>query len=334
MTILPTRRIHLATSTLVLAGLLVACGGNGTTDDEPAGDGTNGDTEQELAPVVVGALPIVDVVPLYMGVEAGIFEDHGLDVTIQFGQGGAAIIPAIIAGEFDFGYSNVVSILVAHENGLPLQVVSNGSTSSNNPGTDTTEVAAMPDSGITDVLDLQGRTVAINALDNFGDITIRNSIEATGGDPDSVEFVEVPYPNMPAHVDAGDVDAAWTTEPFRTQILQAGGVIVASPMTDMAENFDSAYYFSSLEVIEQDPEVVDAFAAGLAESFELAMSDDAATREAIIAFNELEPGVAEEIALPQWFAEVNREGVETLAAAAIEHGVLTREPDYAALLGE
>ncbi|WP_161498910.1 ABC transporter substrate-binding protein [Cryobacterium aureum] len=281
-----------------------------------------------LTTVTLGLIPITDVAPIYLGIEQGIFADHGMELDIQLAQGGAAIVPAVVSGEYDFGYSNVVSLLVAHQNEIPIQVISNGSTSTNIDGADTTEVAALASSGIESILDLEGKTVAINALSNFGEITIRHSLEQAGGDPDLISFVEVPYPNMPAQLAAGEVDAAWTTEPFRTQILQEGGVIAASPMVDMAENFDSAFYFASAQTVETNPELVASFREALSESFAFASAHEDAVRAIIQDYASLSPDLAATVGLSQWIPEINRAGLETLAAAAISYGVLGDEPDY------
>ncbi|MCR2814010.1 ABC transporter substrate-binding protein [Microbacterium sp. zg.Y1090] len=313
-----------------LAAVLTAC-----SPSSPAGESTPDAADATtLDSVTVGILAIADLVPIHMGLEAGVFEEHGIDLELEFAQGGAAIVPAVVSGEYDFGYSNVVSLLVAHENSIPIQIVSNGSSSSGVAGADATEVAALADSGIEDALDLQGKRVAINALGNFGEITIRNSIAAAGGDPDAVTFVEIPYPNMPAQLAAGEVDAAWTTEPFRSQILAEGGAIVASPMTDMSDSFDSAYFFTSTALAADDADLVSRFTAAVHESFALAMEDEAATRAALVDFNELDEATAKTIAMPTWHPEINRDGLEALAAAAKTYGVLREDPDYTSFLGE
>jgi NitT/TauT family transport system substrate-binding protein len=311
----------------VAALALAGCSPSAPASGETSADG-------ELTTVTIGLIPITDVAPIYLGIEQGIFAEHGMELDIQLAQGGAAIVPAVVSGEYDFGYSNAVSLLVAHEKQIPIQVISNGSTSTNIDGADTTEVAALADSGIKTILDLQGKTVAINALSNFGDTTIRNSLEQAGGDPDSISFVEVPYPNMPAQLAAGEVDAAWTTEPFRTQILQEGGVSVASPMVDMAENFDAAYYFSSAQTVSTNPELVKNFRAALLESFAYASANEDAVREIIQDYASLSPELAATVALSQWIPEINRTGLETLAAAAIRYGVLSEEPNYTGFIAE
>lgn len=332
-----TRQNRLSKHFLLKSGAVTAISAlalMGCSPSDPMEDATASTEEGGLDQVTLGLIPITDVAPVYLGIEQGIFKDHGLELDIQLAQGGAAIVPAVVSGEYQFGYSNVVSLLVAHQNQIPISVISNGSTSTSVAGEDSTEVAAMPSSGISSVLDLEDKTVAINALSNFGEITIRNSIEQAGGDPDTVTFVEVPYPNMPAQLAAGEVDAAWTTEPFRTQILQEGGAIVASPMTDMAENFDSAFYFASTQTAEENPELVERFRSALAESFQYASENESSVREIIQDYAGLSPELAAEVELSQWIPEINREGLEELAGSALKYGVLTKEPDYKGFIAE
>jgi NitT/TauT family transport system substrate-binding protein len=71
--------------------LLAACG-----DDEGGSetDGTGGDGgSEELTPITVGILPLSGLAPLWHGIEQGYFEDEGLDVTTEIGEGGAALTP-------------------------------------------------------------------------------------------------------------------------------------------------------------------------------------------------------------------------------------------------
>ncbi|MGM0929708.1 MAG: ABC transporter substrate-binding protein [Actinomycetota bacterium] len=338
MSAAPTaRRPLLATaSAAVLAGalLLTGCGSGSPSSTEggtqPAAPSADGSLDQ----VNLGLIPITDVAPVYLGIQEGYFEDEGIQLSVQLAQGGAAIVPAVMTGEYQFGYSNVVSLLIARDKGLPITVVSNGSSSTNVPGKDVTEVAALPEAGIENAADLVGKTVAVNALNNFADVTIRNSVEQAGGNPDDVDFVEMPYPNMPAALERGDVDAAWTTEPFRTQILEAGGEIVASPMTDLTEDFDSAFYFTSEQTMQEDPELVERFRRALEKSFQFAAENDDEVRSVIQDYAKITPELAETVVMSRWYPEINREGLQKLGSAAVKYGVLKNDPDYDALIAD
>lgn len=63
-------------------------------------------------------LPIEGLEPLYIAVNRGYFEEEGIRVEPQQAQGAAAIIPAVISGDMQFGFSNNVSLILATERGL------------------------------------------------------------------------------------------------------------------------------------------------------------------------------------------------------------------------
>src|SRR5215216_1723839 len=104
---------------LAVVGVLVAAG-CGSSDDEP-GEASGGAQQ-----VKVGIIPILDVAPIYLGKEKGFFTSRNIELTLESGQGGAAIVPGVVSGQFQFGFSNVTSLLIAQSRGLPLKVVSNG----------------------------------------------------------------------------------------------------------------------------------------------------------------------------------------------------------------
>ncbi|MCF6746050.1 nitrate ABC transporter substrate-binding protein [Blastococcus sp. KM273128] len=318
---------------LVAAPLLLvtACGGS---DDEPAGNagGGGGGEGAALEEVSVGVIPIVDVAPIYLGQQQGFFEDCGLDVTLETGQGGAAIVPAVVSGQSQFGFSNMTSLLLAASEGLPLQVVANGVASTGEQGADFGAVVAQPDSGITGAADLAGRTVAVNTLNNIGTTTVRESVRAAGGDPDSVQFVELPFPEMAAALEQGNVDAAWVVEPFVAVATDAGAQVVASNFVDTADDLTVATYFTSRQYAQENPEAVECFSDAMAQSLEYAQENPDAVREILGEYTQIDPAIAEAMTLPAWPAEINRDSVQTLSDLAVEDGLLDEAPDLDALL--
>jgi ABC-type nitrate/sulfonate/bicarbonate transport system substrate-binding protein len=43
-----------------------------------------------------------------------------------------------------------------------------------------------------------GKKVSVNTLKNLPEVAVRNSLEKAGVDPSTVEFVEIPFPDVPA----------------------------------------------------------------------------------------------------------------------------------------
>ena len=307
--------------------LVAACGGDEEPATTPGGGGGTG-----VEPVSVGVIPIVDVAPIYLGVEQGFFEECGLDVNLETGQGGAAIVPAVVSGQSEFGFSNITSLLLAASEGLPLQVVSNGVASTGEQGEDFGAVIASPDSGITGAADLAGRTVAVNTLNNIGTTTVRESVRAAGGDPDSIQFVELPFPEMPAALEQGNVDAAWVVEPFLALGTDQGAQVVTSNFVDTAEDLTVAAYFTSKQYAQENPEAVECFSSAMEQSLQYAQENPDAVRDILGEYTEIDPAIAEEMTLPAWPAEINRDSVQTLSDLAVEDGLLDEAPDLDALL--
>src|SRR5581483_6702450 len=130
----------------------------------PAAGGSSGGPPDK---VNVGVIAIVDVAPIYLGKQKGFFANHHIDLTLTTAQGGAAIVPAVVSGQFQFGFSNVVSLLLAHATGLPLKIVCNGVNSTGIPGNDYGAVLVKKDSPIKTAADLAGHKVAVNTLKNI-----------------------------------------------------------------------------------------------------------------------------------------------------------------------
>ena len=97
----PRRRV-LTAATAALVLLTAGCGGSTAGSTTPEGK----------TQVTVGVIPIVDVAPIYLGVEQGFFGDENLEVKLETAQGGAAIVPAVVSGQYQFGFSNTTSLLL------------------------------------------------------------------------------------------------------------------------------------------------------------------------------------------------------------------------------
>src|SRR5438309_863991 len=74
----------------------------------------------------VRAIPIVDSAPLFVGIEKGFFKEVGLEIDTTPAPGGAALLPALAAGQFQVAFSNTTSTLLAIGEGLTFRFVTAG----------------------------------------------------------------------------------------------------------------------------------------------------------------------------------------------------------------
>jgi NitT/TauT family transport system substrate-binding protein len=312
---------------LLVALALLAAAGCGSSGDDNGGQASGSGTEQ----VKVGVIPILDVAPIYLGKEKGFFSKRGIELTLETGQGGAAIVPGVVSGQFQFGFSNVTSLLIAQTRGLPLKVVANGVASTGKDKADYSGIVTKDDA-IKTAADLEGKQVSVNTLKNIGDSTIRASVRKAGGDPSSVKFVELAFPDMPAALDAGRVDAVWVVEPFLSATLGAGGHLVASNYVDTAPDLTVALYFTSEQLTKDDPDLVSKFTEAMNESLAYADAHPDEARQVLTSYTQIDKAVIDKLILPKWPAEINQASVDTLATLAVQDGLVTKQPDVNALL--
>ena len=317
------RLLALVSAALMMAAPLTACGGSGPKSSTKQG-GVN--------KITVGVIPIVDVAPIYLGKQKGFFAQQKIDPTLQLTSGGAAIVPAVVSGKFTFGFSNVVSLLIAKERGLPLKIVANGDSSTGKVGHDFGGVVVPKNSPIKTAKDLAGKRVSINNLQNIGDTTVRASIRKAGGDPAKQNFVEINFPEAWAAVTKRQVDAAFVVEPFLTQALSQGGRVIAWNFADPAPDLTIATYFTTEKVIGSDKDLVTRFKTAINQSLQYANTHPDEVRAVLATYTKIPPALLAKISLPAFPPQVNQASMETLGNDARMDGLLKKAPEVAGLL--
>jgi NitT/TauT family transport system substrate-binding protein len=286
----------------------------------------------KVTQVKVGIIPIVDVAPMYLGQKKGFFSSRGIDLKMESAQGGAAIIPGVVSGQFQFGFSNVTSLMIAQTKGVPIKSVVNGAASTGDTDKDISGVAVKKDSPVKSAKDLAGKTVAVNTLQNIGDTTVRESVRKDGGDPTNVKFLEMPFDQMPAALDGGQVDAAWMGEPALTIAKGQGARVVASPFAETDPKLTIATYFASAKLAQENPDLVKKFTEAVAESLEYASEHPDEARQIVTTYTKIDGEVLKNLTLPAWPAAYDMASLEKVASLGEQDGIFGgKKPDLAAL---
>lgn len=297
-------------------------GDGGESEEEPADGGAEAAGEPEVAELTVGLLPLADVAPVFVAIEDGYFEDEGLTVDTQFVQGGAAAIPALVSGDLDFTFGNYVSSFLAIDQGIDLQLVAE----SNRAVPGFSQLMTTEDTGIEDLADLEGQSLAVNTLQNVAELAARSVLVDAGVDPDSVEYVEVPFPDMAATLDRGDVDAIFAVEPFATTAEDSIGAFeIANPYDGTTENWPVAGMQAMAEFGEANPETVGAFQRALIAATEA--TDEERATEIIPTYAELEQDQVEAITLPEFTAEIEIDEIQRVPDLMAELGLIDETID-------
>lgn len=271
---------------------------------------------------------------LEYGVEQGFFKQRKLDVEVKPSQGGATVIPAVVSGSTDIGGSNLVSVLLAKDKGIPLKIVAPGTFVQNDSQQDFSGILVAGDSDIRSPKDLEGKTLAVNTLKNVAEVTAKASLAKDGVDVSKIELTEVDFPDMTAAVEQGRVDAAFAIEPFVTQGLAAGSRLVDRPYVGTKPGLQIGCYFVSEQYLAENRDVVERFHDGVAETAEAIARDPAGFRAFLPEASEIPPPAAKEAILPDWKADSDQASLDLTAELMERYGISEGKPDTSDVIDE
>jgi NitT/TauT family transport system substrate-binding protein len=315
---------------LLIALLVLLAAGCGDDDDSGGGGGSGG--AQETQTLKVGVIPIADVAPLYLGMDKGFFEEEGLKIQPQLAEGGAAIVPSVVSGDYQIGFSNTTSLIIAASKNLPIQIISQGVLAGETPKEAWDGVIVPKGSDVKEIGDLEGKTVAVNTLNNVSQVVVNTALKEAGADYTKVKYVEVPFPDMNAALESGRVDAAFQVEPGYSGGLAAGSKNISNAYEEMAPNYTVATYFASKQYIGENRDVVDRFNRAIAKSLDYASQHDDEVRAIVGTYTEIPKEVLDKMNLPVWKSDLNRPTIEQTSAAAMEYGFIEEEPSLDELI--
>jgi NitT/TauT family transport system substrate-binding protein len=310
----------LAGATLVISA--AACG----DDNTPAAPSTPGVPDKVTAEVI----PIVDVAPIYLGESKGFFDEVNIDLTLDTAAGGANIIPGVASGQFQFGFSNAPSVLIAQTNGVPIKAIAVGNATTGKPGADFSGLV-VKDPSITSPKQLEGKTVAANTLKGIVELSIRELVSLDGGNPDNVNIDAIPFPDMDAALDNGQVDAFLAVEPTLSG-AKAKGWHVIGDFATIDPTMTVAFYFTSNELAQANPDLVARFTQAINKSLEYASSHPDEVRDIVGTYTSFPPEVRAAMTLPGWPTTAEPSSLETLADLIVKYKAADKRPDVSNVL--
>jgi len=241
--------------------------------------------------VVVGAVPAESAAALYIAQERGIFGAHGLHVTIKTIATTSDVIPDMLHGAIDVASGQFPSFIAAQAAGLGrFHVLASGL--SLGPGVN--EILAMPSSGIVAPAGLGNAMIAVNALAGDGPLLVYSLLSTYGIKPNRVRLKELPFSAMGAELAAHQIDAAYCTEPYCTEIEQRYGArVIADTDQGEAKGLPIAGYTVTNSWMHQHPRTAAAFAASISAASLVAETDVAALQHALVVSMHISPRVAD-----------------------------------------
>ena len=213
-----------------------------------------------------------------------------------------------------------------------MKVVTQGVLGGSGPREAWADLLVKKDGPISSPKDLQGKTVAVNTLNNICDITIKASLEKKGVDVSKLKFQEIPFPDMNQAIEAGRVDGGCQVEPFVSQGKATGLRGIDPFYVGTAPDLSVATYFTSQREIDGEKDVVARFTRAMKRSLDYAQGHPAEVRRTIPKYTKIPAKAARSITLPQWSSKLQRGTLETLGSYTRKFGLIKEEPNVGELI--
>ena len=197
------------------------------------------------ASVRVVALPITNFTPLLIARDKGWFAEEHLNVTWTTAAQGAVAVQAVVGGSAEFGSTGILEPMLARGNGFDVTfVVANCRVRTGPP--DASAIFVRDGDAIRGPADLMGKRVSVGLLNSVNYVHAVAWLRKNGVDPKSVQFLELPLPNVGDALVNHRIDAGWLVEPFQPVMSQSGQVrVLANPFHVNVPGMDITGYVAT-----------------------------------------------------------------------------------------
>ena len=269
------------------------------------------------------SLPLLDLTPIYVAQNEGIFTKHGVELEVISVSSGPEKDSILAVGEADVAIGEFLATLVANQEETQFQIVTGSKVATKeNP---TFSIIAAGNSGIENLEDLKGVEIAASegTINNY---VMDRILKQNGFADEDIEYVFVPrIPERLTLLDEGELRAATLPTNVGLIAAQQGAKILADD-GEYPVPFGGGWMFRK-EFIDENPEAVKRFVAALSEVLELYNTDPQKYKSVAVENNLIPKPLAETYVMPQ-IPLPNMPGIEIFEDVyewAIEEGLVKNE---------
>jgi NitT/TauT family transport system substrate-binding protein len=306
------------------AALLAAgCSGSG-------GSGAVGGLEKTN--LVVAAVPAMDSAGLYIAQQRGYFAQEGLHVTIVPAISSTDVINQQLDHKYDITAGAYPSYITADEkNHSNLKVLVAGSTMAPN----VQEIVVPPNSKITKMSQLSGKTITLNALGNIGELLVKSMLQDNAVNGNDVKFGVASFPDMGKLLAQHKLTAAWLPEPFISEYEEQYGV---QPLADAnqgaAESLPIEGYVVTQSWLNKYPHTAEAFKLAMEKAQAVAAGNLNAVQQSMTEFAKVPQLAASVLPAPGFPVNTQPGPLQRVISLMVDLGLLGQGYNAANLIAK
>jgi NitT/TauT family transport system substrate-binding protein len=320
------RMLSWMVATSMLVALAAACGNDAApSPTSPAAVSTPA-TTTELTDVTVGFVPVLIFGPVMLAKEKGYFEEYGLNVRLEPLAGGSDMVVLTANRNYDIGIGGAgPAYFNAVQRGIELHIIGPMHFERAPQATPLMVKRERFESGeLTSAADLRGKRVSVNAR-GATEYWLDTALRTNGLTIADVDLQTLPFPDVPAALESGALDAAMLGEPLATQAERNG--IAVRLEVDFPADFQPTFVWANPDFARESPELAIGFMAGMLRGCRDLWGEDWDSEENLSILNQytnVPPDLIREAART-WCepnGEINAGDLDTLQRFFAERGLL------------
>lgn len=287
----------------------------------------------EKTNLVVDAVPGEGAAGLFIAEEDGLFAKAGLHVKIVPVESSSTstVLPDMEAGKVDVASGQYTSYIVPDAFGqAKVRILAAGY--SLGPNVQVIMVRNHDDA--TNVTGLKGKTIALNATNSVTSDLLFNLLAAYGIGPKQVHLVVLPFPEMPALLAQGKIDAIYEIEPYVTEAEQDFGEEELADIDSGAnENFPINGYGVLASWAAKYPHTAAAFARVIRQANSLAATNISVLQHVLSTALHLSPQVTDVMASGSFPTDADPVQLQRVADLMLKYGQIHRAFNVKSIIG-
>lgn len=287
--------------------------------------------DAQTSPIRVATDPFDSYAEAYYAADRGFFKKAALDVQVISFSTGGAIMTGIASGNADIGISNPVLLANAIGHGIPFTTIAGGGMYSTKAPTTLLCVAAK--SPLQNAADLNGKTIAVTGLKDILYAAAKAWLAQQGALVSTVQFIELPFPEMGPALQRGTIDAALLAEPALEAALRKGEVrIFAKPFDAIAPQFIIGAWFSTRAYVRKNPDLIKRFVSAIYDTARWANRNHDASAEILAKYSKMLPETTRNMRRVVYAESLTPALVQPMLDVAYKNGVLDKPVTFAEMI--
>ncbi len=271
---------------------------------------------QDKVKLAIGQRGNWDTAIPHLGVKAGIFKKHGLELEMTYTSGSGETLQPVISNSVDIGLAvGTMGAISAYAKGAPVRII----------GAEATGAAdywyAKADSGIKFLKDVNGKTIAFSTKGSSTNSVVLAFIKEYGLNA-TPQATGNPSSTLTA-VMTGQIDVGWAAPPFGLKEMDEGKIVLVARATDASIVKDQTIrtIVTNAETLAKRKDVLIRFMQAYRETIAYMYSANPQVLKDYAAFNKISEEMARRVRddfFPRMIVEPDEiKGLDTLLPEAV-----------------